>query len=172
MTATGGRSSREKGAKAERALVAWLRDLDIDAHRTASGYHQDGGDIYWPASPFVLDVKHQERVRLPEWWPEVAAEAAELDREPVLVLRRPNRPNPATWLALEPATAEALDTVGRTVDTGKLRLWHEWHAAELDAAVAASRPALLIRTGAGDRIVARTAHDWLTTHLQALEAPE
>ncbi|MFG0329243.1 MAG: hypothetical protein ACF8PN_05025 [Phycisphaerales bacterium] len=162
MTATGGRSSREKGAKAERALVAYLVELGLEAKRTASGYHQDGGDIYWPSSPYVVDVKHQERVRLPEWWREVADEALELHRRPVLVLRRPNAPNPAGWAALE--LAEAPSEADAVVESQRVRFWHEWNRT--DAA------ALLIALEDGATwLRAVSVEAWITTHLATLEAP-
>jgi hypothetical protein len=98
MTATGGRSSRDKGARAERELVEWLKANGVDARRTASGYHQDVGDIRWPGTPYLLDVKNRDAWRVREWWLEVTAEADELNETPLLVLR--TGPNPADWLAL------------------------------------------------------------------------
>ena len=166
MTATGGRSSREKGAKAERALVAYLRELGLDAHRTASGYHQDGGDIYWPASPFVVDVKHQERVRLPEWWTEVADEALELARDPVLVLRRPNSPNPATWLAVRSGLELPAGHRPTHLTAEKVRLWHAWQAAEADPELGRQyRPALVLAIPAG-HLTAVSVDAWLAEYLR------
>ena len=98
MTATGGRSSRNKGARAERELVDWLKANGVDARRTASGYHQDVGDIRWPGSPYLLDVKNRDAWRVREWWLEVTAEADELNETPLLVLR--TGPKPGEWLAL------------------------------------------------------------------------
>ena len=173
MTAAGGRSSREKGARAERRLVDYLRELGLDAHRTASGYHQDGGDIYWPASPFVVDVKHQERVRLPEWWRELVTEADELGRDPVLVLRRPNAPDPRTWLAVEAGLGDTLPAGHRPryVDAAKVRVWHEWNLAEADPDLGNYRPALVMGTQEGF-VTATTVYSWITTYLQTREGTE
>ena len=163
MTATGGRSSREKGARAERALVAYLRSIGLDAWRTASGYHDDGGDIYWPASPYVLDVKHQERVRLPEWWREVAAEAANLNRRPLLVLRRPGSPSPATWLAVAPCPNPPAGA--RPVTGDRVRIWHAWNTAGKPTAG-------LALTIDGEQLQASTVANYFRTYKANQEASQ
>jgi hypothetical protein len=98
----------EKGATAERAVVAWLRDWrGLAAERIRSGRSTDPGDIVWPGSDWLCDVKSQGRWRLPEWWREVCAEATAessghetSNLKPLLVLKVPGETDPGQWLAV------------------------------------------------------------------------
>jgi len=83
-----GRSSRNKGANAERELadiiyyatgVKMLRNLD----QTRSGGHDlDGID------GLSIEVKRQEKLCLPAWWRQTLQQAAECDNIPVLAYRQ------------------------------------------------------------------------------------
>ena len=98
-----GKGRNHKGAQAERDLVHYLTDYrGLDADRVRSGRAQDAGDVVWPGSTWHLDVKHQTRWRVQEWFNELEEEtdAARLPLAPLLVLRRPGIVNPSRWLAI------------------------------------------------------------------------
>lgn len=57
-----GRGRNAKGSRAELAVVHWLRDwYGWAAERIRSGRSTDAGDITWPESVWVMDVKDQQR---------------------------------------------------------------------------------------------------------------
>ena len=94
--------SADKGARAERELVRWLRDVrGFDAERIRSGRSTDPGDITWPGSLQHVDVKHQRRWALPAWWAEMEAEVVGTPLRPLLVLRRERVTDPGRWLAVQ-----------------------------------------------------------------------
>lgn len=81
----GGARSRNKGARAERAVVAWLREHGwIGARRYLAGDGRQPGDI--DAIPGIaLEVKDQAVYAIPAWLRQTVDEAG--DRLPVLVVK-------------------------------------------------------------------------------------
>ena len=102
--------SKDKGDRAERAVVAWLTDQrGLRAERIRAGRSTDPGDITWPNSDWLLDVKDQQRWSVQEWWRNALTEAEWETRavtperrriKPLLVLKRPGITNPGRWLAV------------------------------------------------------------------------
>jgi hypothetical protein len=88
-------------------VVAWLKNVrGFAAERIRSGRSTDPGDITWPGSDWLMDVKSVKAWRLPEWWRNATAEAAvESDAtgrrvKPALVLKVPGETDPGQWLAV------------------------------------------------------------------------
>jgi len=93
--------SKQKGDRGERAVVAWLSTFrGFLAERVKAGRAIDGGDIVWPDSPWLLDVKDQRRWMVPAWFAEVEDEATQQDLQPLLILKRPGQTDPGRWLAI------------------------------------------------------------------------
>lgn len=93
--------SKQKGDRSERAVVAWLKDFKgFRAERIKAGRMIDGGDISWPDSPWLLDVKDHKRWTLPAWFKEAEQEADKQELQPLLVLKRTGETNPGRWLAV------------------------------------------------------------------------
>lgn len=97
----------DKGAKAERAVVGWLIDhRGLAVERVRSGRSTDPGDIVWPGSDWLCDVKDHVRWRVPEWAAEVAREAVDESArtgtrvKPLLALKVPGVTDPGRWLAV------------------------------------------------------------------------
>jgi len=85
-----GRSSRAKGGAAEREVVAILREAGYDAHRTPHS-----GALSWlpgdvTGSPWFVEVKRQEQVRICQWC-EKAEEEAE-GKVALVIFRRSREP--------------------------------------------------------------------------------
>ena len=80
-----GKMSRDKGARAERAVVAWLRENGYpDARRYLAGDGKQPGDI--DAIPGVaLEVKDQATYSIGAWLAQAIDEAGP-DRLPVVVM--------------------------------------------------------------------------------------
>lgn len=101
-----GNPQKLKGDRAERQVVDWLRSQGIPAERVRSGRSADAGDITWPGSRWLVDVKDRQRWSVQEWWRELAAEAEVEERRagvpvaPLLIVKRPGTTDPARWLAV------------------------------------------------------------------------
>jgi hypothetical protein len=101
-----GNPQKLKGDRAERQVVDWLRSQGIPAERVRSGRSTDAGDITWPGSRWLVDVKNRQRWAVPEWWREITAEAEVEEHRtgipvaPLLIVKRPGVVNPALWLAI------------------------------------------------------------------------
>lgn len=96
-----GKMQRNKGARTERELVAWLRDLGIRADRTSRGadVHQMGDIAGIPG--WVIEVKWWKRPSPAVWMRQLDAEMAAAGVEDgVVIWRPPGRPRPAEWLAI------------------------------------------------------------------------
>jgi hypothetical protein len=91
-----GRASRDKGARAERELVAILRTEGWpDARRTSDGREQSArGDIANGPQGVHIECKFQERISIPACLRQAADDASDLDI-PILVHRSSRQP----WLA-------------------------------------------------------------------------
>ena len=102
-------SSAAKGARAELAVVKWLRDFrGFRAERVRSGRSTDAGDVVWPESRWHVDVKDQKAWRVREWMLEAERECVVQwseewpDRalQPLLILKVPGETDPGKWWAV------------------------------------------------------------------------
>ena len=97
---------KNKGDRAERALVAWLRtERGLDAERVRAGRSLDPGDIVWTDADGrtcrrLVDVKDRRTWALPAWWREITAEADSQGLDPLLVLKWPGATDVGEWLAV------------------------------------------------------------------------
>ena len=99
MSVTGGSTSRDKGASAEREVVRMFRDAGWpDAHRTSNGRAQIGrGDIEGLGGGLHVEVKRQERLNVPAAFDQVTRDARPLDL-PCLI----HRPSRHPWMLTMP----------------------------------------------------------------------
>ncbi len=95
---TGGAAPRAKGARAEVALVNWLRAHGYpDARRYLSGDGRQPGDIDGLAGVCV-EVKDQQRHDVGAWLRQAEAEAG--PNLPVLVVKPRGEVDPGRWWAV------------------------------------------------------------------------
>lgn len=94
----GGKSSRRKGAAAEREWCHYLSDHGFpDATRNRIGV--DGDDILHPLMHQIsYEVKRQEKLSIPAWLRQAEEQAAP-NRTPVLAFRQNSQP----WRVVIPA---------------------------------------------------------------------
>ena len=90
--------SRDKGAKNERALVAWLREHGWpDARRTLAGDGLQPGDI--DAIPGVcVEMRARAECKPGSWMQDAEAQAG--GRLPVVVYHPPGIGDPGKWVAM------------------------------------------------------------------------
>jgi Holliday junction resolvase len=90
---------RDKGQRAEREMVLWLRRNGYpDARRYLSGDGLQPGDI--DGVPGVtIEVKNCKMLAIPAWLEQVHAEAAP-GSVPVVAVRRPGLTDPGDWWAV------------------------------------------------------------------------
>ncbi|MFA7156007.1 MAG: hypothetical protein WC112_09825 [Proteiniphilum sp.] len=93
-----GRASRTKGANGEREVVNILREAGYDAHRTPHS-----GALVWmkgdlTGTPWFVEVKRQESLRIPEWSAKAEEQA---EGKPALVIFRRSREPWRVCLSLE-----------------------------------------------------------------------
>lgn len=94
-----GRSSRTKGANAEREVVAILNEHGYDCHRTPHS-----GALEWLKGDVTgfpgchIEIKRQETLRISEWCEKAEAEA---DGKPALLIFRRSREPWRVVLSLE-----------------------------------------------------------------------
>lgn len=87
----GGRAARQKGANAEREVVALLAEAGYDVHRTPHS-----GALEWMKGDVVgfpgchVEVKRHEALRIPEWCAKAEAEAG--GKPALLIFRRSREP--------------------------------------------------------------------------------
>lgn len=85
----GGKSSRTKGASAEREFAAVLKEHGYAATRNRIGI--SGDDLLVPElSHLSFEVKRQEKLCVPAWLKQAEQQAG--TREPVLVFRQNGQP--------------------------------------------------------------------------------
>jgi hypothetical protein len=96
-----GKFSRDKGARAERAVVSWLRANGVpDARRYSGADGHAPGDIdAFPA--VVLEVKDCVKHDIPAWMRQAQQEAGPL-RIPVVVVKPRGVTNVGQWWAILP----------------------------------------------------------------------
>ena len=92
-----GRAARERGARAERQVVAVLRAHGIPADRAyGEGRQDDRGDIDG-LPEFYVQVRCRTEIRRHAWWKETCEHAKALDVIPVLIFAI-SRMDPETWI--------------------------------------------------------------------------
>jgi hypothetical protein len=91
-----GRTSREKGRRAEIALFKALSDeLGFVVRRNVDQARNGGADcIELPG--FSVECKRQERLCLPAWWRQAVKQGIAMQAEPIVFFRRSREP----WRAL------------------------------------------------------------------------
>ena len=98
MTTASGRANRRRGADAERAVVAWLRDNGYpDARRYLAGDGRQPGDIDG-LGPICLEVKDCASSAYPTWRRQLLMECPPGD-VPVLVRRTRGVTDVGLWPA-------------------------------------------------------------------------
>lgn len=94
-----GVNGRAKGSAGEREFCQWLYDnfdLDKIPERNLEQTREGGADIL-DITPFVFEVKRQERLDLNSWWLQVLTATRERDTEididhiPVVAFRQNNK---------------------------------------------------------------------------------
>ena len=93
--------NKDKGDRAERELVAWLRQNGYPlAERSRAGWADDRGDILG-VHDLTIEVKSAKTMRLGPWLDELDVEKSNGGtRDGVLVVRRPGWPDPGEWFAV------------------------------------------------------------------------
>ena len=92
-----GRAARERGARAERQVVAVLRAHGIPADRAyGEGRQDDRGDIDGLPGYYV-QVRCRTEIRRHAWWKETCEHAEALHVAPALVFGV-SRMDPETWI--------------------------------------------------------------------------
>lgn len=84
-----GAFSRNKGARAERELVAMLRDnLGITCNRQLKQYQQaQHGDIEQLVGPYLIEAKNHATLNLRAWWQQTIAAADKRNAVPCLAYK-------------------------------------------------------------------------------------
>ncbi len=138
---TGGAAPRRKGARAEVALVRWLRVNGWpDARRYLAGDGRQPGDV--DGVPGVcLEVKDQQRHDVAGWLRQTEAEAG--PNLPVLVVRPRGVTDPGRWWAVLRVGALAELLTEPTNETGEENMTNpmsvEEYTAEMRRLIAEAR---------------------------------
>lgn len=83
-----GKANRAKGARAEREVCHLLTELTgHKVTRNLSQTRDAGSDVEW--GPFLLEVKYQKTLALPQWQRQVRVAVQGTDKVPAVVYRRP-----------------------------------------------------------------------------------
>lgn len=99
-----GASSRRRGAKAERDVVAWLNANGWPyAERRLAGRSGDTGDFAELGPGLVLDVKNRARMELAQWVDQLEHEMDNADAEMgALIVKRRGRADVGDWYGVLP----------------------------------------------------------------------
>ena len=91
--------SKAKGTTAETAVVRYLSDNGIKAHRKTLSGSEDKGDISVQDDLFVIEVKNEKRMSLAEYVDEAELEAANTSAISCGVAwhKRRGKANPGEW---------------------------------------------------------------------------
>lgn len=115
MTATGGASSRRKGATTENAVVKYLAKNGYpEAERRPAG--TTGVDVIGVGS-MAVEVKGAERLELSAWLDQAVRQGKKNGRIPVVIAKRRGRTDVGEWYAImRVSDAVPLFTRARTLD--------------------------------------------------------
>lgn len=94
-----GRASRDKGNRAERAAISWLRAKGFDdARRSGAGF--PGADVLG-IDRVSVEIKNQARLDLAGWTDQLAADMT-ITGNPIgfVLVKRRQRANPDEWYAV------------------------------------------------------------------------
>lgn len=98
--------NKVKGDRAERAVLAYLKDSWPGSFKTRSGFNDDLGDVIaeTPAGRLVVQVKDTTAARWSEWFAQLDAQVATCRQESngpviggVIVWKTRGSANPADW---------------------------------------------------------------------------
>jgi Holliday junction resolvase len=88
---------KQKGDRAERAVVEFLRSRGIDAHRIRAGSPDDVGDIEIHPD-IVVEVKDRGKLDLPAWLRNLAVQKANKDAAfGVVIVKKRGSSDPLEW---------------------------------------------------------------------------
>jgi Holliday junction resolvase len=88
---------KQKGDRAERAVVDFLRSKGIDAHRIRAGSPDDVGDIEIHPD-IVVEVKDRGKLDLPAWLRNLAVQKANKDAAfGVVIVKKRGSSDPLEW---------------------------------------------------------------------------
>lgn len=114
-----GRAARERGARAERQVVAVLRAHGIPADRAyGEGRNDDRGDIDGLPGYYV-QVRCRAEIRRHAWWKETCERAGVLGVTPALIFAI-SRMDPETWIVWWGTTGDGAHRSAR------LEVWARW----------------------------------------------
>ena len=90
---------KQKGDRAERAIVEWLHSLGFTkAHRIRAGSPEDIGDVEVGVPGVVLEVKDRGKVDLPAWIRKLGLQKANKDAPiGVIVVKKRGSSDPFEW---------------------------------------------------------------------------
>jgi hypothetical protein len=90
--------SKDKGDRAERALVDFLDHEGFTCRRIVAGHHDDIGDVDVD-DDVVLEVKNRYRLELPEWCRNLSAQMGNKDATFGFIAIKPRgKTNPLEWV--------------------------------------------------------------------------
>jgi Holliday junction resolvase len=88
---------KQKGDRAERAVVDFLRSKGIEAHRIRAGSPDDIGDIEIHPD-IVVEVKDRGKLDLPAWLRNLAVQKANKDAAfGVVIVKKRGSSDPLEW---------------------------------------------------------------------------
>jgi Holliday junction resolvase len=88
---------KQKGDRAERAVVDFLRSRGIEAHRIRAGSPDDIGDIEIHPD-IVVEVKDRGKLDLPAWLRNLAVQKANKDAAfGVVIVKKRGSSDPLEW---------------------------------------------------------------------------
>lgn len=112
---TSGRANRARGARAEVAVVNWLRDHGYpEARRCLAGDGRQVTDV--DRVPWIVEVKDRASSAWPAWCAPASLEAARLGRPWVVVRRLRGTPDVGEWPIV--CSADALPELGLVEPNG------------------------------------------------------
>jgi Holliday junction resolvase len=90
---------KQKGDRAERAIVEWLHSLGFTkAHRIRAGSPDDVGDIELGLPGVVIEVKDRGKLDLPAWIRKLGIQKANKDAAlGVIVIKKRGSSDPFEW---------------------------------------------------------------------------
>ena len=90
---------KQKGDRAERAIVEWLHSLGFTkAHRIRAGSPDDIGDIELGVPGVVIEVKDRGKIDLPAWIRKLGLQKANKDAAlGVIIVKKRGSSDPFEW---------------------------------------------------------------------------